>query len=103
MCSDNFDFVYASDVEAEQSTTIENIAIFSTNTQYIFIDSSYTDKELKERVGWGHLSYQEVIDLAKRLKNSSLNTLPLLDLHVDVPAVGVIHDDAESPLRRSIV
>ena len=44
----------------KQSTTIEDIALFSKNTQYIFIDSSYTDKELKKRVGWGHLSYQQV-------------------------------------------
>jgi phosphoribosyl 1,2-cyclic phosphodiesterase len=72
MYSNNFDFVYASDVEAEQSSTIEDIAMFSKNTQYIFIDSSYTDKELKERLGWGHLSYQQVIDLAKRLKNSKV-------------------------------
>ena len=72
MYSDNFDFVYASDVEAEQSTTIEDIAMFSKNTQYIFIDSSYTDKELEERIGWGHLSYQQVIDLAKKLKNSKV-------------------------------
>ena len=72
MGSNNFDFVYASDVEAEQSTTIEDIAMFSANTQYIFIDSSYTDEELKERVGWGHLSYQQVIDLARRLKNSKI-------------------------------
>ena len=72
MYSNDFDFVYASDVEAEQATTIDDIANFSTNTQYIFIDSSYTDTELKKRVGWGHLSYQQVIDLAKKLKNSKV-------------------------------
>ena len=73
MYSNDFDFVYASDVEAEKATTIDDIAKFSTNTQYIFIDSSYTDTELKKRVGWGHLSYQQVIDLAKKLKGKIQN------------------------------
>ncbi len=72
MYSKNFDFVYASDVEAKETCVINDIAKFSKNTQYIFIDSSYTDNELKKRVGWGHLSYRQVINLAKKLNNSKV-------------------------------
>ena len=72
MYSKNFDFVYASDVEAKETYVINDIAKFSKNTQYIFIDSSYTDNELKKRVGWGHLSYRQVINLAKKLNNSKV-------------------------------
>ena len=63
-----FDIVYASDVEANEKTEIERIINFSKGSNYIFIDSSYTDKELSKRRGWGHLSFKQVLEVSKKIK-----------------------------------
>ena len=68
----NFDVVYASDVEAEKSSVIDDIAKFSKGTNYIFVDSSYTDNELETRGGWGHFSFQQVVDLAKKIEETQV-------------------------------
>ena len=68
----NFDVVYASDVEAENPSVIDDIANFSKGTNYIFVDSSYTQKELETRRGWGHFSFQEVTELAKKIKDTQV-------------------------------
>ena len=63
-----FDIVYASDVEANEKAEIESIINFSKGSNYIFIDSSYTDKELSKRRGWGHLSFKQVLEVSKKIK-----------------------------------
>ena len=63
-----FDIVYASDVEANEKAELESIINFSKGSNYIFIDSSYTDKELSKRRGWGHLSFKQVLEVSKKIK-----------------------------------
>ena len=48
MYSSNFDFVYASDVEAEQSTTIEDIALFSKILNIYLLTALIQTKSLKK-------------------------------------------------------
>ena len=59
-------------MEAQKASVIDDIAQFSKGTNYIFVDSSYTDKELETRIGWGHLGFQQVVDLAKKIKETKV-------------------------------
>ena len=68
----NFNVVYASDLEAQNDQTIDEICDFSENSNFLLVDSSYTALELKERIGWGHLSLNQVQTIARKLPLSRI-------------------------------
>ena len=62
-------FVFMTDNELnppyEYATTLKEFSEFITGSQVFIHDAQYLNKELKEKRGWGHSTFSDVIKLAK--------------------------------------
>ena len=58
---------YISDIENTGATTLHDVIAFNKDSTHLIIDSSYTQKEIKSRKGWGHLSLGDIEFIAKAL------------------------------------
>ena len=51
---------------------INKLTDFVSDADVLIIDCTYTDKEYEEKIGWGHSSVNQVVDLADRAKVKTL-------------------------------
>ncbi len=92
--------VYNRSVDVTVMTDVENIhpeplaqlIRFAKDTRYLLLDSSYSSEQIKTKRGWGHLSVDDVGQIA-----SALPTTTILMIHHDVmkPDVQVRSDAAQ--------
>jgi phosphoribosyl 1,2-cyclic phosphodiesterase len=54
------------DTEHVQGTHDENILALIDGADLVIYDSTYTDAEFPEKIGWGHSTWQEGVRLAQR-------------------------------------
>jgi phosphoribosyl 1,2-cyclic phosphodiesterase len=57
---------YVTDTEHVPGTHDENILKLIDGADLLIYDSTYTDAEFPEKVGWGHSTWQEGVRLARR-------------------------------------
>ena len=51
---------------------INKLTDFVSDTDVLITDCTYTDKEYEEKIGWGHSSVNQVVDLADRARVKTL-------------------------------
>jgi len=51
---------------------VNKLADFIANTDVLITDCTYTDEEYEEKIGWGHSSVTQVVELADRAKVKNL-------------------------------
>ncbi|MBW2544779.1 MAG: MBL fold metallo-hydrolase [Deltaproteobacteria bacterium] len=51
---------------------VNKLADFIANTDVLITDCTYTDEEYEEKIGWGHSSVSQVVELADRAKVKNL-------------------------------
>ncbi len=56
---------YVTDTEHEPGKPDERVLELIDHADMVIYDSTYTDEEFKEKVGWGHSTWQEGVRLAK--------------------------------------
>lgn len=64
--SDGKVFVLNTDTEHYPSQLDERIIHISRNADFMIHDAQYTDQELEHHIGWGHSSWSQSIEVAKR-------------------------------------
>ncbi len=57
-------FVYITDTELSADTIDPALLELARDAALVVIDTTYTDEELPEHVGWGHSSWQQAVRLA---------------------------------------
>ena len=57
--------VYITDIEHGEKIDTRTVEL-SSNTDLLIHEAQYTSSELKQRMGWGHSSYEQAIEVAKR-------------------------------------
>jgi phosphoribosyl 1,2-cyclic phosphodiesterase len=57
-------FAYITDTELSGSSIDPGLLALTKDAALIVIDTTYTDEELPEHVGWGHSSWQQAVQLA---------------------------------------
>jgi ribonuclease BN (tRNA processing enzyme) len=51
---------------------LDQLVDFVAGTDILITDCTYTDKEYEAKIGWGHSSVRQVVDLAARAKVKTL-------------------------------
>ena len=64
-------FVFCTDIE-HGSSIDEAVVSFSRDADLLIHDAQHTDEELKEKIGWGHSSYSQAIEVAERANVKTL-------------------------------
>lgn len=57
-------FAYITDTELSGSSIDPTLLALAKDAALVVIDTTYTDEELPEHVGWGHSSWQQAVQLA---------------------------------------
>lgn len=57
--------VFSGDVELRQSTSFDDLARHAEGADLLIADAQYFDEEYTSRVGWGHSTPADVVDVAK--------------------------------------
>ncbi len=59
-------FVYCTDAEHFQNQVDKRVVDLSTETNLLIHDAQYTDDEIEFRLGWGHSTWRQSVDVAKQ-------------------------------------
>ena len=87
---------YVTDIELGEGPFDEGAMTLAKDAGALIIDSTYTDREMPEHVGWGHSSWQQVVRFANKAKVGKLCLFHHDPDHDDgfMDAVGAAADEA---------
>ena len=68
----DFSILYTTDCEHDNDVLNENVVNISKNSNIIIHDSHFMVEDLKNHKGWGHSSWKNAVDLAKKSKIDQL-------------------------------
>ncbi|MGL5956610.1 MAG: MBL fold metallo-hydrolase [Brevinema sp.] len=73
-------FVFNTDVEHYTTYVDERVVELSKDADLMFHDAQYTEDEIERRIGWGHSTWQQAVEVAKQ---------------ANVKVLGLTHHDPE--------
>ncbi|MEJ5284607.1 MAG: MBL fold metallo-hydrolase [Brevinematia bacterium] len=78
LIADNKSIVYCTDIEHFKNVIDNRLIEFSSGSDLLIHDAQYKDEEITFRLGWGHSTWRQAVEIAKRA-----NVKKLALFHID--------------------